>query len=255
MSSSPSQKQSKKASVSKNSKNNLRAKLLFVPKAIVVEVPQKTPIQLITDEVRAFDKTFDKSIIELMLSTVMDAKSPDKNAFIKRYSPLNVDFQMAWKNFKMFFGNDGRPRSWFYPEMGRVESRALILRSAYNELSLEQKEEMDSKEVKEMLENYEEQSKFFIVRHCVMRDDCFTVVRLERNVHPDGTTTVDYSRHWFGINKQNQVQLMDDSGTMGSLSPSSNTVEEYLRKNFASAGLNEVVVSNFASQSRNYCKC
>ena len=228
---------------------------MFVPEAIVVEVPQKTPIQLITDEVRAFDKTFDKSIIELMLSTVMDAKSPDKNAFIKRYSPLNVDFQMAWKNFKMFFGNDGRPRSWFYPEMGRDESRALILRSAYNELSLKQKEEMDSKEVKEMLKNYEEQSKFFIVRHCVMRDDCFTVVRLERNVHPNGTTTVNYSRHWFGINKQNQVQFMDDFGTMGSWSPSSNTVEEYLQKNFASAGLNKVVVSNFASQSRNYGNC
>jgi hypothetical protein len=127
----------------------------------------------------------------------MDEKNPDKNAFIKRYSPLNVDFQMAWKNLKMFFGNDGSPRTWFYPEM-------------------------DSKEVKEMLKNYEEQSKFFIVRH------------------------------WFGINKQNQVQYVEDDGKMGSWRPSSNTVEEYLQKNFASAGLSKTVVSNFASQSRNY---
>jgi hypothetical protein len=225
--------------------------MFFASKEIVTEIQVKTSIQLLADEVRTFDKTFSESIIELMLSTVMDAKSPDKNAFIKRYSPLNVDFQMAWKNLKMFFGNDGRPRSWFYPEMGRDESRALILKSAYNELSTKQKEEMDSKEVKEMLKNYEEQSKFFIVRHCVMRDDCFTVVRLERFVQHDGTTTIDYSKHLLGINKQNLVQYFTDFGIIPGY-PTSDTIEEYLQKNFASAGLNKMVVSNFASQSRNY---
>lgn len=209
-------------------------------------------MQSIIDEIRTFDQTFDEETVKLMLKTVLDEKVPSKSALITRYSPFNRDLQTAWNNFKLFFGNDGHPKTWFYPEMGREDSVALIYKSAYNELSPSQKFYVDSDEVKAMLARYEGHSKFFVVRHCVLRSDCFTVVRLERTRHWNGDILIDYSKHLFGINSENKFQMVSPDLGFQAGKPKFNTPDSYLETNFQSAGLSAVVVSHYTSQTRHY---
>lgn len=199
-------------------------------------------IEEIVNTVYTHDQTFDKPTIRQMIETV--ERKAGLNSLITRYSSSAPTLVSAWENLKKFFGPDGRPKAWFYPEMNREVSSKLVMKSVYEQMSRAQKDSYNTPEVKAMLEPYEGQVKYFLVRHCVVRPTLFTVVRLEIGRH------IGFSRHWFGINYHGKFQAVDmDSDLDIYTGHAYDTADEYLVANFSNININ---VSNFAHSTRNY---
>lgn len=202
-------------------------------------------LQEITDQIYEFDNSFSKEIIHNMLKTIYVGKDP---TFIERYSH-DGQLKTAWKNLKLFFGNNGLPKAWFYPEMDRDTSSALVIKSAYDEMSNHQKHQIDSEHIKKLLAPYEGQAKYFLVRHCIVRNNRFTVVRLERNSDWRGVT-IAHSTHWFALNKDGKFQLFGMDGKFHGCPY--DTPEQYLVENFLNSQLSPIVINSYSNTTRKY---
>lgn len=209
-------------------------------------------IEKLVDEIYEHDQDFNKNKIQLMLEAVMHEENADRNTLIGRYAPHTKTLAAAWTNLKKFFGSNSLPKAWFYPEMDRDVSANLVMKSVYNEMDTTQQGYFDQPEIKAMLAPYEGQTKYFLVRHCILRSQFFTVVRLEKT-RTFGRLSVSYSRYWFGANTENKFQAVDMSSNNDAfIGPAYDNVDDYLAANFANANVDRIIVTDYSHATRNY---
>ncbi len=207
-------------------------------------------MERLVDEIYEHDRKFNKPQIQLMLETVMCEENANRDTLIKRYAPHINTLAAAWTNLKKFFGMNGLPKAWFYPDMDRNLSSNLVMKSVINEMNTKQQAYFDLPDIKAMLAPYEGQRKYFLVRHCILRPHFFTVVRLEKT-RKSGVLNVSYSRHWFGINTENKFQAIDMySDNDAFTGPAYDNPEDYLIANFSNADVDRIDLGNYGNITR-----